>query len=166
MKPETKQVEVVRGMRKFAADLSTPCKSWRIVWAADDNSVPMGGRVVSWSIDMEQLRAKWLYECNAAKRNGYTENDLYILLPGEYLSNSKPSQYRIVTVNEFGYFEPCVYLDGVEPLFDTAGEAQNFLDEHHGDMGDAVRNGEIPDYDFDADKIVAVPAGYTAAQQL
>ena len=85
MKPETKQVEVVRGMRKFAADLSTPCKSWRIVWAADDNSVPMGGRVVAWSIDMEQLRAKWLYECKAAKNNGYTEHDLYVLLPGECL---------------------------------------------------------------------------------
>lgn len=164
MKPETKQVEVVRGMRKFAADLGTPCKSWRIVWAADDNSVPMGGRVVAWSIDMNELRAKWLYECNAAKRNGYTEHDLYILLPGEYIA-STVSKFRIVTVDEFGDVEPCVYLDGVERIFDTAGEAQNFLDEWHGDMGDAVRNGEIPDYDFDADKIVAVPADYIPEQQ-
>jgi hypothetical protein len=85
MKPQTKTVEVVRGMRKAISDLTVPCKAWRIVWAAEDDSTPAKGRVVSWSIDMNELRAKWLYECNAAKRNGYTEHDLYILLPGEHL---------------------------------------------------------------------------------
>jgi hypothetical protein len=162
MKPITKQTKVVRGMRKFTMDTTLPCKSWRIVSVAEGEH-----RVVRMSVDMDKLKSAWLGECNHAQRNGYSEADLYVLLPGEHLYGVADTYtvYRVVTVSESGDMEPCVYLDGKEPLFESLGEAQNFLDEHHGDMGDAVRSGEIPDYDFEADMIVEVPADYKPMQQ-
>ena len=73
-------------------------------------------------------------------------------------------KYRIVTLTN-GVFEPCLYVDGVEPLFTTEQEAREALAEHHHEMEEAVMDGDLPDYEFDADSIVEAPLGYIAKVQ-